>query len=55
MFKNGRFKKLFPKTVYPEGINNGTPILQGVKKKMDPPKSDCKHKLVLQIGLYCIV
>ena len=29
--------------------------LQGVNKKMDPPKSDCKHKLVLQIGLYCIV
>ena len=22
---------------------------------MHPPKSDCKHKLVLQIGLYCIV
>ena len=30
-------------------------FLQGVNKKMDPPKSDCKHKLVLQIGLYCIV
>ena len=30
-------------------------ILQGVNKKMDPPKSDCKHKLVLQIGLYCKV
>ena len=22
---------------------------------MHPPKSDCKHKMVLQIGLFCIV
>ena len=29
--------------------------LQGVNKKMAPPKSDCKHKMVLQIGLCCIV
>ena len=24
-------------------------------KECPPPKSDCKHKMVLQIGLYCIV
>ena len=36
---------------WPQDLRN----LQGVNKKMDPPKSDCKHKLVLQIGLYCIV
>ena len=29
--------------------------VQGVNKKMAPPKSDCKHKMVLQIGLCCIV